>query len=999
MNYKKMWLGLGFLGLATEAMAQNTLTYASTESIYHNGVELFENKSFTAARKEFENYLSVSARSLSPNHFNQANAAYFAAVAALKSNAKDSDVLVQRFVHTYPDHPKAALIFTDLADDYFLAGNFKEAIPLYEKSLKNRAPSLDTYELHYRLGISYYQQKELTKALTEFNYVKATVAESAIHAAYYAAVIAFGNENYEAALIDLRRVENVNPYKIEVPNWIAEILFRQKKYDDLVAYTEPIIANPTGRKIDEICLVTAEVFFFKDDFSKSAMYYDKFKSLRRGTVSPQVTFRHAYSLYQMGNYTGAAALFKTLASGDDILAQQSAYYLGISTLQNKQLLDAKVAFRVAQKMDFDAQIKEEATYNLIKILLDGKENAEAISQLQAYLAQYPTGKYVDESNELLSEVFFSTNNYQSAIDYIEKLAKRTPKINEAYQKITYNQGVIEFNAESYDKSIVYFDKSLSTPVDPQLRLQSTYWKAEALFLLNKPDAEEMYKTLISSSDKVIRLNSVYSLAYLYFNQKKYSNALLYFSDFVNKAKGNADFLQKYEDALLRTADCQLADKKFSVALSMYEEAYRQNRIDKDYALYYSSVTLQYMNRDQEAKQRLAQFLRQFGNSRLIDEALFRKASIAMEEDNNQEAVQLLSDLLQKKPSSSLVSDALLKRASAFSNLQNYDRSIADYTIIVKRFPKSPAASEALLGLKDVYGMSDNPEEYARILEEFEQKNPENNSVESLQFENAKTVYFNGKYLQAAQLFERYLSSYPSNSNAEEANYYLGESYNMLKNSEKALGYYSKIISRGESTYYTLAAYRAAGIYVEQKAFQRALPLYKLVLESSSDKRQIMLSQLAILVAQYELGNYAECKNTANQIISDGNEVVANASNKALLYKLKAFAKEKNRPQAEQTWEQLQAEGKDIHAAEGLYELAYMLFADKKYEQSNELIDKHRSDYYAFSDWFDMYNLLIADNYLGEGDTLNAREVLNAIIENSKNEAMRTSAREKLTTIR
>lgn len=994
-----MWLGLGFLSLATEGVTQNTLTYASTESIYHNGLELYENKSFTAARKEFENYLSVSARSLSPNHFNVANAAYYAAVAALKSNARDADVLVKRFIHTYPDHPKAALIFTDLADDYFLSGNFKEAIPLYEKALKSRGSSLETYEMRYRLGISYYQLKELNKALTEFNFVKSTVAESAIHAAYYAAVIAFGNEDYDSALIDLRRVENVNPYKIEVPNWIAEILFRQKRYDDLVAYTEPIIANPTGRKIDEICLVTAEVFFFKDNFNKAAMYYEKFKSLRRGSVSPQVTFRHAYSLYKTENYVGAAALFKTLASGDDMLAQQAAYYLGISTLQNKQLLDAKVAFRVAQKLDFDVQIKEEATYNLIKILLDGKETTEAINQLQSYLATYPTGKYVDESNELLSEVFFSTNNYQAAIDYIEKLQKRTSKINEAYQKITYNQGVLDFNAERYDNSVVYFNKSLSTPIDPQLRLQANFWKAEALLIQNKPEAENLYKTLIASSDRFIRLNSTYSLAYAYFNEKKYANALPYFTDFVGKAKGITDFTQKYEDALLRSADCQLALKRYSVALGLYEEAYKLNRVDKDYALYYSSVALQFMNRDQEAKQRLAQFLRQFGNSRLIDEALFQKATIAMEEGNNQEAVQLLSDLLQKKPSSPLVPDALLKRAAAFSNLQNYDRSIADYTIIVRRFPKSPVSSEALLGLKDVYAMSDNPEEYARILEEYERQNPGNNSVESLQFENAKNLFFNGKYLQATQLLERYLVSYPNNGNTDEANYYLGESYTMLNNPERALGYYGKVISNGESSFTTKASYRAAGIYMQQKSYKQAVDLYKRVIESSSEKRQIILSQLEMMVAYYELGDYSSVKSLSNKIILEGNEVVANASNRAILYKLKTFVKEGNKQQAEKTWVELQEAGKDIFAAEGLYNLAFLLFQNKKYEESNELIDKYRGDYYAYSDWFDMYNLLIADNYLGDGDSLNAREVLNAIIENSKNEAMRTAAKEKLATIR
>ena len=29
------------------------------------------------------------------------------------------------------------------------------------------------------------------------------------------------------------------------------------KYDDLLSYAEPIIANPNGRKIDELCLLTA----------------------------------------------------------------------------------------------------------------------------------------------------------------------------------------------------------------------------------------------------------------------------------------------------------------------------------------------------------------------------------------------------------------------------------------------------------------------------------------------------------------------------------------------------------------------------------------------------------------------------------------------------------------------------------------------------------------------------------------------------------------------
>ena len=44
-------------------------------------------------------------------------------------------------------------------------------------------------------------------------------------------------------------------------------------------------------------------------------------------------------------------------------------------------------------------------------------------------------------------------------------------------------------------------------------------------------------------------------------------------------------------------------------------------------------------------------------------------------------------------------------------------------------------NSVVFGFKDLLMLKD-----FSILEEFEQKNPENNSVESLQFENAKTAY-------------------------------------------------------------------------------------------------------------------------------------------------------------------------------------------------------------------------------------------------------------------
>ncbi|MDP5122055.1 MAG: tetratricopeptide repeat protein, partial [Spirosomaceae bacterium] len=416
---------------STAVSAQNTLSYTETERFYNQGVELFEKKLYVAARTSFQEYIDKNSHALSPNEFNLANATYYSAVSGLYTNALDADVAVERFVTTYAEHPKAKIIYSDLGNSFYAKGDYEKAIEYFQKATAYRQNTLEVYEDKYKLAVSYYKTNRPAEALLLFNEVKKSVSEKAVHAAYYAASINFSRNNYEEALADLKRVENVNPYKIEVPNWIAQIYFKQNRYDELLAYAEPIVANPNGRKIDEVCLVAAEVLFFEDEFTRAATYYEKYRQFRRGTTEPAVTFRHGYSLYKAEDYARATELFKQIAYQKDELGQQAAYYLGISALKSKNLDAAEAAFKVAQTNNFDENITEEATYNYTKVLVEKGNTNEAIEQLKTYVKNYPQGKYIDQTNELLSDILFENNNYKAAIEYIESLSRRTSKINEA----------------------------------------------------------------------------------------------------------------------------------------------------------------------------------------------------------------------------------------------------------------------------------------------------------------------------------------------------------------------------------------------------------------------------------------------------------------------------------------------------------------------------------------------------------------------------------------
>jgi tetratricopeptide (TPR) repeat protein len=986
---------VAFLFSVKISFSQNTLSYTQIEAHYNNGVELFEKKAYSSARKEFHNYIDKSEKSLNPNKFNIANAQYYSALSSLYSKSNDADIEVSRFVLKNPDHPKAKLIFSDLAKSFFEKGEYEDAKEYYKKALENRQDNLDTYEIRYQLGLAYYLTKDFKNALKEFDYVKGTVAPNAINAAYYAAVINFEAENFDLALIDLKRVENVNPYKIEVPNWIAQILYRQKKYEELINYAEPIIANPNGRKIDDICLVVAEINFFENNFEKAAAYYDKFKNFRRGSVSEQVSFRHAYSLYKAEKYEASMAIFKTLANQNNELGQQSAYYLGIASLKTGDLNAAMAAFDAAKKLDFDKGIKEEATYNLIKVLVEKNNNQQAITELQAYLTAYPNGKYVDDSNELLSDIFFETNNYVSAIKYIEELSRRTSKIDEAYQKLTYNQGVVDFNLERFESALNYFDKSISKPINASLNNEAKFWKAETAYQLDSPETESLYRELLNSSDASIRLKSLYALGYLFFNKKDYKKAIGYFDDFITKAKSNSNFNQNVEDALVRLADCHLVNKNYNQALKYYDQALNNNKTDKDYALYQKGVTLRYLNRDNEAKDVFDRFAKTYSSSRLIDEALFQSAVIEMEKSNYSGAVSILTDLLKKKPNSVLVPQVFLRRALSFSNMGNNDKAIADYKVIINKFGKSPEAEEALLGIKDALNADNRSEEFFDIAETFKKNNPGANSVVNLQFESAKDLYYAEKYDRAISSLKSYISNYPKSTNIPEAMYLIAESNFILGNKTEALKYYQDLVNDNQVEYLNKAALRSANIYYENKDYSGAISNYQTVTTSTSNKREIVLAWEGLIKAYYFQGNYDKSLEFSQKVLNEGGNTVIGAENRAVLFKGKSLMQKKNFEEAKIEFEKAISMAKDVNGAEAKYFIADMQYKNKDYDTAIKTLQELANDFSDFLYWYEKSFLLIVDCYIAKNDIFMAKATLNSIIENSDNKDTVEAAKQKL----
>ena len=997
---RRFW-GVLCVGLASllslPVTAQRTLSYTEPDLYFRNGLELFEKTNYAAARAEFGRYLAqrrpllnatgnpaAGSPAADPNAI---SAEYYIALSSLYANDPGAEALVDRFVRNHSENPKAGQLYGDLGTYYIGQQDYTNAITYLEKAVTQSNTGARQRSLQYQLALAYYNTQDLPRALPLFNQVKTDPNfPDASAASYYAGVILFRNGNYAEAVNDFRRIQNDPIYKNEVPNWIAQALYKQGRYDELTAYTEPLLARSPGNTLAEVSLFTAEVYYRQGQYDRAIPAYKRYLAAK-GTAAPAaVRYRYGQSLYKTGAYAEAINQLKGPAGGKDTTAQYAAYTLGISYLQSDNPAYALTAFDQAGRLSFNSSIQEEAKFTHAKLQIDQQRGADAINELNDFLKRYPDSKFENEANELLGEGYLASNNYPVAIAYIEKLKRRTPRINATYQRLTFNQAVADFNAERYDAALVNLNKSIAAPGDEDLKADATFWKAEALSAQKKYSEAIPIYALINRGTYAGRAQ--YGLGYAYYNQKDYAKALTYFRSFTRSNPNDAVLLG---DALIRSADCLLAVKQYTEAVQAYDKAIETGRADADYATYQKALIFTYVGRDSEARTLFDQ-VQKNPNSRYADDALFQTANVDFEKGNFGGAVNGYSRLISTKPTSYLLPAALLKRAVAYSNQQQYDGAIADYKRILADFGNTPEAKSALLGLQNALEDAGRAEEFSGALGDYKKKNPGSTDTEKAELDNAKSLYFAGKYPPAITAFKAFVQEYPNSANGAEARYYGADSYAKTGDIPSALKLYNQLVQSGQTDFATKAASRAAELERKGQNYANAVRNYRFVLSRANDRADQVNAQLGLMdtYMAYKIDSAAVY---ARELVNGGN-VVPGAQNRAQLVLGKVALAKADYKTAISDFEKTVALAKDVSGAEANYLIGDAQYRQKKYKESIATMLKFNQVFDGFDYWKGKAFLLVADNNVALGETAQARAVLSSIIDNAADAEIVAEAKKK-----
>ncbi len=978
--------------------AQNTLSYTEADAHFRNGVELYEKSNYSAATKEFQTFLQKRSSLFNTNDYSAIAAEYYIAVSSLYSNAPDAELLVDRFVRNHPEHPKAAVIYTDLGSYYFDQQEYDNAIVYLEKALKQSLSYYLKSETQYKLALSYYSTEQYKEALAVFNLLKRDPDTKFFPtSAYYAGVIQYKNNDYDGAYKSFKLIENNAQYKVDMPNWIVASLYNSKRYDEVLAYAEPLLKRDksSGIKLNDVALYAAEVYYNKADYANAATYFGYYNKYKTAKMPAAVQFRYGHSLFKTNNFTAAADQLKAVAVGKDSVGQFGSYLLGISQLQNKNPQAALTAFDNAARLSFNKSIKEEASFNHAKLNLDQANINAAIGELQEFLKNYPNSSFEKEAQKLLIRAFSSANNNAAAVAYIEGLKKIDDDFKAAYQRLTYNQGIGEFNNERYGQSILNFDKSLKYTPNNDIEANAQFQKAEAFSALNRyGEAIPVYGQVIRQNpSSTTAIKSLYALGYAYYNTKDYKNALTNFQNYLNKGQATME-RQTIEDATIRMADCYLTDKNYTQATALYDKAANEGRLDRDYALYQKGLILVYQEREAEAKVQFDKVILQFPTSRFADDALFQSANIDLSKGNYPVAIRAYSKLIKDKPKSYLVPPSLLKRALAYTNVQVYEEAIRDYKRILSDFPDSPAAKEAILGLQTTLETAGRSDEMSDVLADYKKKNPESTETEKIEFETAKGLFANEKYPQAIKALQNFARDYPQSDFVDEANYYIAESYYRTNDAASALKSYYLVISDGQSKFVTKSALRAGDLEAKQQNYSRAIRDYALMANLSESKTDQVTGQMRLMDTYFTIKKYDSTAYFANQVISTG-DVIPNSSKRAQMMIGRVSLEKAEYQRANEEFKKMLVVSKDEFGAEAKYWLSDGLYRQKKYKEAQASILELNKQFADYDKWRIKAFILLADVYVGLNDIDQAKATLQSVIENADDKESVDLAKAKL----
>lgn len=975
-------------------LSQQTIYFDPPQSSYRQALTLFGQKNYGAAKQMFEQFMSETADTKNSLYV---NAAYYEAVSSIALSNKDALKKVEHFVTNYPESTWLPNIYFELGKLYFKKRSYVETLDAFGKTTPDKLSKDQRAEYYYKKGYSELSLNKFDEAAGSFSEILTSASTYGPAANFYYGHIQYQKGKYEEALQSFKAIEDNKRFNKYVPYYIIHIYYERGDYNKVIEAGNTYLNKADHKTRSEVARLIANSYYNLGDYESALEYFVEYERSGSKYLSPDEHYRIGYSKFVNEEYRSAISNFENASEAESDNKQNAWYNLGFCYLNTKQEKFAQNAFLKAYQLETNLDITMDALYNYVKLTIElgGDLYNDPVAILTNYIDKNPDSERINDAYELLGQLYLASNNYEAALTSIEKTKKISPQLQSIYQEIAYTNAVDQFNRGDFENAASNFDKSIKYNADESIKLNALFWKAEGLYRAKDfANASRLYSDFISSGGATkseLYPKALYNLAYTYFNQQNYKLAIQYFNKFIKNAGTSGELVS---DATLRLADSYFILKKYDDASSLYEKAIQSNAKNADYALYQRAFCYGAKGDFNNKISLLTELTQRYKRSYLYDDALYEIASTYLIQNDQRHAIIYFDKLVKEVPNSSLSKKSLVKMGFVYYSNNQYNQAVKTLKQVIDKYPASVEANEALNTLQSVYMDQGKIDDYFKYAKKLDFVQVSTSEEDSLLFTSGENHYMNNDCSKAISGLKNYLQQFPEGGYVLKSYYYLSDCYEKLGDDAGALQYYESIIAFPDNPYTANALLKVARMAYDTEQYSESKKYYQRIADIAEDQGMLVEALDGTMRSSYYLNDFQNTIAYAQLLKESGM-----ADDGQMLYAeyliAKSYQQTGNKRKAIEAFEVVEKLSANAYGAEAKYELAQYAFEKNELDESESMIYGLKESYSSYPYWVAKGFILLADIYGERGNTFQAEQTLQSIIDNYSGEDLKQVAREKI----
>ncbi len=965
------------IGFSLHLLAQQSAAYTSSMVDYQKALSLYNNQQYLAAQSMFGNVKKTAKEEILLS-----NCDYYIANCAVRLNQHNADQMVEDFVREYPTSTKKNTAFVDVADYYFENSKYPHARKWYSKVDENALGRAEKEKFYFNNGYTAFVSKQYRDAKKYLSKVESS-QEYGSQAKYYIGFMAYEGDDYDQANEYFEQVEDQERYKEKLSYYQADLNFKLGKFEKAIELAKQRLPDSDEDEISELSKIIGESYFNLEEYEAAIPYLTQYKGKkgkRDRTAKWNNTdyYQLGYAYYKQQDYEKAISEFNKIIGGNNSIAQNAYYHLGESYVHVDKKQEALNAFRLASQMNFDKKIQEDAWLNYAKISYEiGNPYQSAPQVLAGYLEKYPETSYKEEIETLLIDSYITSKNYKEALKLLE--GKNSFENKVAYQKVAFYRGIELYNENQYLEAENLFDLSLKEQQDENYTARATFWKAEADYnLTNFDEALIGFKQFEQSGTNTPEKENLdYNLAYTYFKLKNYAKATDYFNQFIANKKEDK---VRLNDAYLRLGDANFVTSNYSAAISAYNNAIKVGEITSDYPAFQKAISIGYLGKSNQKIKELEQFINDYDSSKLRDDAMYELGNSYVKASQTDKALKMYDRLNAEYKASSFVPKALLRQGLVFYNGSENERALEKFKKVASTYPGTPESIQAVATAKLIYIDLGRVDDYARWVQTLDYVEVTDSELDNATYTAAEKQYLDGNTDKAIKQFNGYVNDFSNGLHVLQAHFYLGQLYYKKGLVTNAAPHYKYIVETSQSEYTEEALSRLSQYYLEEKDWQRAIPILKRLENEANFPQNIVFAQSNLMKANYQMANYDNAVSYAEKVLAS-SKIDNKIKSDAHIIIARSAMKVGDEEKAKSAYAKVEKVAQGETAAESLYYNAYFKNKEGKYQSSNNAVQKLAKDYSGYKYYSAKGLVIMAKNFYALDDAFQATYILESVIEN------------------